>query len=295
MLWFNGITSLKEFYKTTFTTADSLAQAKKILGFGPTYDEVARALHSAGATINPTGWWAERLKTARVSGYGCNKIFDKADPKTGKFDAFSDVCPFSFQDYYGHYLELATRAGSLTRDQRNEFEQRMLVNMQALASQLYPTTSHAISVVLGKIAAAAIAIKQKQLLDEAKSRAGLATKAAKAATQAEAAADAARKGSAAEGKRAVRRAKESLDIASAAYGVLLDTFGARTSSGAAAAVASACALDKDCKKASAAVARAKQAHSAAVANAAAAARNRVLLGAAAMAGVAGVAYFILSK
>jgi len=144
-----------------------------------------------------------------------------------------------------------------------------------------------------RIAMYATVQRATQAIKDSKSRTTLAVKAARGATLAEAAADAALKGGAEEGRRSVERAKIGYDLAVASYAAALDTFGDRSTPGGAAAASAACRLNKDCQKATAAVARANHAYAAAKENAAAAASKRMVVGALVATGAAGAAFLLL--
>ena len=265
------------------------ALARQQLGFGDDYSSIAMAMMNAGVPISamPQADFAKHTKDT----YPACEAYGKQ--VNGSLGPTSPLCPPFVLDTF--YTAIQT-AGNGSHEQANiaaQVAKSLLVVAGAFFFQL-PLAEAALA---AKIAVVAVAVKQREALDQAASysRSQMATKAEAAAGIAEAAADAALKGNAAESTAAVARAKNRYDVAVAAYDMLLDSFGARTSSGAAASVALSCSKDVDCKRAGVAVARAKNAADLAVKNAEHAARTRLLLGAGAAAAVAGIAYYFLRK
>ena len=320
LAWGMGIGSLKELYRKAFPTAALQAKAKKALGFGPTYDEIARAMGQSGAAAQPGIFSQNKGKKGCYGQHpdwecpGCEqfdyvKSAKYADPQwkgtpwegitaawvvEGRKDPWSDVCPFSIEQFY-----LAERQKALgpspKRDAVTAWEKKFAPTIAAVANQIYPAMVMAISVVGSKITSVAVALKQQELLESANtaSREQLAARVASAASRAEVAADLAKKGTAKEAKLAIIKASQQYDIAAAAYQKLLfEHFGGKpTSSGAAASQAIACQQDPNCKRATASLARARVAKTNAPLFAAQTARNRLLIGGAVGAAAIGAAYY----
>lgn len=292
MLWANGINSLRDLYNQAFTTEAQRARARKILGFVPVYDDLAKQMVKAGAVATPEEWIAEFLSSQLANkGPGCSHN-DYVNPKTNTWDPYSKVCPLSLEAYYTVSLRDLIARGKKSRDDRNAFERQIIVQLRQFAEAVYPLTAQAISSVASAITMAAITIKQEELLAAAKAAtlSQLANRAATAASRSEAAADAALKGNAKESARAVVRAKQQYEIAVAASRLLLESMGSTD-----AQRALACVKDASCMKAQASVKRALLAMMLAKKNAATAARNRVMFGGLLAAGAAGAAYLLLRK
>jgi hypothetical protein len=323
LAWGMGIGSLKELYRKAFPTAALQAKAKKVLGFGGSYDEIARAMAKSGAGTSANPFGQNKGKRGCYGDHpdwecpGCEQ-FDYvksakfADPRwkgtpwdgiasswvvEGRKDPWSDICPFSLHRFY-----LTERQKALgdkpKRDQVTAWEKKFVPTIAAIASQIYPAMVQAITAVGSKITSIAVALKQQELFEAAQNatREQLATRATRAASTAEAAADAALKGSAQEGKRAIVKTRQQYDIAVAAHDRLLGTFGEKpTSSGAAASRAIACAQDRYCKMSGSAVTRAKAAMINAPLFARRASNRRLLIGAALVAGTTGAALVFTRK
>lgn len=264
------------------------ALAREKLGFYDEYTSIALTMMNMGVpvTVMPQAELARHTKDTYVA---CEAYGKKVGTSYGNL---SPLCPPGVIDAF--YKAIETAKGSHDESRIAAAATKELLALTAMFFFQLPLVEAALA---AKIAVVAVAVKQQEALDQAThyNRSQMATKAEGAAGVAEAAADAALKGDAAESKAAVQRAKNRYDVAVAAYNMLLDTFGARSSAGAAAGVAAACAKDVDCKRAGVAVARAKAASELAVKNAAHAASMRLLMGAGVAAGVAGIAYYFLRK
>lgn len=295
LLWAESITSIKDTYKALFKTASAQATAKKILGFGPTYDEIAKAFVASGATPTPANWsvFAAFLDyQKRTGGPGCANL-DRAP-----WDSYSAVCPFMAQYFYDTMEEAWVKSGDTSRASRIAFEERTALQLDGLARSIWPNSVKAISDVVSRVAGVAIYIKQKEIAEQiaALDRAKLAIRASGAAAYAEDAAKRAlRATSSQEAQRLVDRAKNKRDIAVAAYEMLLDSYGKRTTAAETAVVALLCARDDECKKAAAAAERAEGAAELAEKNATISAAKRYAIGAAIVAGIAGGVYYFTRK
>lgn len=304
-LWSDSIHSIKTFYTKALATLPAAYRnnVQSALGFGPTYDGIAKALVASGARSVPLDFKvdgkgstvADRIRSQKSrTGHGCEST---AEGCLG--DGYSEVCPFSFTDMYFHvyYAQGMDKLTGNTRDKRVSFDKQMLPTLQSAASGVLAATNQAITLVTTKILTTVSGVKQQSLLYEAQrnTKSQLATKAASAASAAEAAADAALHGDAKEGAAAIARAKQNFDIANKAMLMLLDSYGARDTPELSASVASRCASDTYCNKAGSAVRRAKVASELAVTNAAKAATRRLVFGGAVAAGVAGAIYLMLRK
>lgn len=262
----------------------TLARSK--LGFGNDYHSIALAFLSAGVpmTILPSS------KVGECQGGKVCRLCENFAKQSLWGTTLSPVCPPDLLQKFYAAVEDNSKSTSQAAGQA-------AAELTAVANQFFFQLPLAEAAIASRIAVVALAVKQQQALDEAAqaSRANLATKAETAAGVAVAAADAALKGNAEEGRKAVARAKNRYDVALAAYNLLLDGYGKRTSQAEAAVVAIACAKDVDCKRAGAAVERAKAAAALAVKNASSATTKRYLLGAGAAAAIAGGVYFFTRK
>ena len=228
---------------------------------------------------------SEELAKHTPESYAACEIYGRQ--VKGKFGPLSPLCPpFVTNDFFA---KVSGKGGSDAQQIANE--------LLAVVNAFFTALPLAEAGLAARIAVVSIAVKQQQALDEAAqaSRANLATKVVTAAGVAVAAADAALKGNAEEGRAAVAKAKNRYDLALAAYSLLLDSYGKRTTAAEAAVVAMTCAKDADCKRAAAGVERAKAAAELAVKNAASATTKRYLIGASAAAAVAGGVYLFLKK
>lgn len=316
--WGLGVHALKELYRKAFPSAADLVKAKKILGFGPVYDDVARAMRSAGASAMELTFVSKGTRGCFADpAWECANCGDKdyirtkpasssSDPWDGIIAAWtvegrpqwSNICPFSIYQFYLTEREKALGKNP-SRDAVTAWEIKFAPSVKEMADQIYPAMVKAIANVATQITTAGVALKQQQVIQAAHTatRENMAVRIANAASRAEAAADAAKKGGKEEGKRSVQRANQQYDIAVTTYNKLLfDEFGGKpTSSGAAASQAISCARDVSCRKAGAGVARAAVAKKNAPIFAAQAANHRLILGGVIAASVVGATYLAIRK
>lgn len=294
-LWSNAVKSTKDVYRESLALLPAAyqAKAKKVLGFEPNYDGIAKALVAAGARITPLtlhvdekgSTVADRLHAQRDStGVGCERTAEGCLQ-----DGYSEICPFSFSDLYIALFYAQGKLTGNTRDRQVAFEQQTLTQMQQIASSLLPQYQQAIAVVSTKVATVMVGLKQQALLEATQqaSRATMAARGVTAASRAEAAADAAGKGFAKERASAVLRAQDQYNIAKTAYAAVLSTYGSDAS-----AQQAACAKDAACVKALSGLKRAQTASELAVKNSSSTGLMHVAVGVGA---VATAAYLLLRK
>lgn len=291
-LWSNAIKSIKDVYLESLALMPVAyqAKAKKILGFEPKYDGIAKALVAAGARatsldlhVDDQGHTVrDRLRTQRDKGggYGC-----EGSAEGCMKDGYSEVCPFSFHDLYLALFYAQGKFTGNTRDRQIAFDKQALTQLQLIANSLLPQYQQAIAAVSAKVATVMVALKQQALIDATQqaTRSTFAVRAVAAASRAEAAADAAGKGFAKERTKAVAKAIQQYDIAKAACNALLSTYGS------ASVWKAACAKDPDCLKAVSGMQRAAAAAQLAVKNSSSAALVHTALGV----GVAATAAYLL--
>lgn len=280
--WHDSVNRIWDLFEEAFPSQyRSLASSK--LGFTNTYSSLATAFQNAGVPLHTMP--SEELATHNQGTYAACEIYGRM--VKGTYGPLSPLCPpFIANEFYARLTDIN---GNAAKEAANE--------LLGVVNAFFTALPLAEAGLAARIAVVAIAVKQQQALDEAAqaSRANLATKVVSAAGVAVAAADAALKGNAKEGRAAVARAKNRYDMALAAYNLLLDSYGKRTTAAEAAVVAMTCAKDADCKRAAAGVERAKAAAELAVKNAASATTKRYLIGTGAAAAVAGGVYLFLKK
>jgi len=263
----------------------------KALGFAPNYDGIAKALVAQGAASTPTNWQtspygeprytiADRLHGRRdkVDGRGC-----ETSAAGCQDDGYSEVCPFSFNDYFMVFWNSINWKGT-SRDQQMAFETKMLGQMQSIADGIFSGTQNAIGAIVTQImvTATVLQVADTQAAVAAASDSKIAAKAAAGAAYAEAAAKRASSWSAATRESALVAAQNGYDVARQARAVLT----LARAPGAPPVVPS---LKRD---ANAAVDRAAVALAKAKSNAL---HAQLMMGGAAAAGVVAVGYLLLRK
>lgn len=289
--------------------------AKNTIGITNTYDSIARAVIQASKGF-PTqaevdyygGYDAAQRAVAGGKGAGMPyhqlssaRIADIKSRKTytagceiygrlsgGNYGPLSDMCPIFPED---EFMDEDASSG----------DKKDLAYYKALAAKysvevtdffvMLPIVEVIVSNTITSYAAGAM-FSDSVYQAKTATKVSLAARAQRAAGLAEAAADAALKGNAKEGAAAILKAKNNYVIASAALTSLISSTWGETSS---ASIASMCASDSSCTKASAAVVRAKKFSELAVTNAAHAATMRFALGSALAAGAAGALYLWMRK
>lgn len=287
-LWSQAISAIKALYVQSVGLLSPAyqAQAQKLLGFGANYDGIAKAFVAAGGASTPLIWIidpngttvAQRLRTAKQNGgSGCESTAAGC-----LHDGYSEVCPFSFNDFY-HTMG-ATMGYGQNREQMTAFEERVLVQMQAIAGGAFSATQDAITTVVTRIVTVTTLLKQQELQAEAQaaSEATIYAKASKAAARAQAAAIQATSWSSDKREKALTIAQEQYDIARQARALL--TYAAAPGTPVASAATQ--------KKLADAVARAQAANTLAQSNAQ---RAQLMVGGVAVAAVAGVSYLLLRR
>ena len=284
--WTASVNRIWSLYEKLFQTTAARVDATAALGISATYSSIVAAMIAAGVPYGRMSdadvkFHQEDVAKRGSEGAGGCEVYGKK--RNGSYGPVSGLCPpFWWQRFnplvMSQSLESAPAIANELVAQINDFFLRLQV-VEAMLST--------------RIAMYATVQRATQAIKDSKSRTTLAVKAARGATLAEAAADAALKGGAEEGRRSVERAKIGYDLAVASYAAALDTFGDRSTPGGAAAASAACRLNKDCQKATAAVARANHAYAAAKENAAAAASKRMVVGALVATGAAGAAFLLL--
>lgn len=285
-LWSQSIGSLKAAYTQSMSLLSPANQTKmvQILGFAPAYDGVAKAFVAAGGASTPLNWATDqqggtvgaRLRANRANGgSGC-----ESSAAGCLRDGYSEVCPFSFNDYFMAFWNLINWKGT-SRDQQMAFDRKMHDQMLSIAGAIFAGTQKAITDVTTNIALVAASLHYQQLMDEAKAanEAKLLASASKAAAKAQAAAKQATSWSSDMRASALIAAQNQYTIAKQARTLLLFAPSSATSSASQ-------------QKMSAAVARAAQAVTDANANAR---HVELVLGAGATAGVAALGYFLLRR
>ena len=285
-LWSQSISSIKAMYQQSIGLLGPSYQAEaiKILGFSPTYDGIAKAFVAAGGASTPLHWAADqsghtvgdRLRANHAGGgSGCESTAVGC-----LHDGYSEVCPFSFNDYYMAFWNLVNWKGT-GRDTLIAFDNKMLAQMQAIAGGIFDGTQQAISNVVAQIMTTATLLKQQEFQDQAKAanEARLLASASKAAAKAQAAAKQATSWSSDVREQALARAEEQYNIAKQARALLLYA-GSTTVTASAASV----------QKMAGYVASAQAALALANKNAA---HAQLMVGAAAATGVAAAGYLLM--
>ncbi len=286
--WSASVNRIWDLYENLFPTTAARNDAASALQITAAYPSIVAAMIAAGVPYGRMSdadikFHQDDVARRGADGAGGCEVYGKK--KNGSYGPVSGLCPpFWWQ-----------RFNTLSISQGPERSLEIANELVAQINDFFLRLQVAEVAIATRIAMYATVQKAAQAQRDATSRVTLATKATKGATIAEAAADAALKGDAEEGKRSVARAKVGYDLSVASYKALLDLYGDRTSPGAANAAAAACRLDKDCQKATAAVARANHAYAAAKENAATAASKRILIGALVATGAAGAAFLLLRK
>ena len=284
--WTASVNRIGDLFIAAFPSS-YYALARSKLGFGNDYHSIALAFlnHGIPMTILPSS------KITECQGGKVCRLCENFARQNLWGTTLSPVCP---PDLVQKFYAVVNASGAKSTSQ---IASQAAAELLPIANSFFFQLPLAEAAIAARLSVVAIAVKQQQALDEAaqSSRANLATKTEAAAGVAVAAADAALKGSAEEGRKAVARARNRYDVALAAYNLLLDGYGKRTSQAEAAVVAIACAKDVDCKRAGAAVERAKKAADLAAKNAASATAKRYLLGAGAAVAIAGGVYLFTRK
>lgn len=286
--WSASVNRIWELFDAAFP-ANYRAQAKTSLGFGGDYHSISLTLLNAGVpyTIYPFTNAAGVQHT--VDTYPlCEALGKKVN---GTYGPLAPICPVDIVDIFYK----GTMGGKDTTQALKEVMPKIEKDVNAFFMVL-PIVE---AILASRITMLAISIKSQELLENAHkaTRSQLGSRVILAATMAESAANSAKSGNAKERARYVLRAKQQYDIADAAYKKLMhDEYGGTPTSAKAAAMQQvACENDPVCFRVSKAIKRAAAAKKNAPIFAAQAARNRMLIGGALVAGVAGATYLAVRR